>query len=224
MFKAVIFDWDGTLADTREVIVESFRKAVNETGLSVSREFVERRIGIGAEETFREILRASNLEVTDALVKRLIESKNRVEIALGDKVVLFDGALDLLKSLRGKVKLALASMNSREVIDHLIKLKEVESFFDVVLTANEVQHSKPNPEIFLKAVSKLSVAPKESVVVEDSIFGVQAAKAGRMGCIAVLTGVYAQSELKRAKPDVVVNSLLAKSEILNFVFGQQSLK
>jgi HAD superfamily hydrolase (TIGR01549 family) len=219
LFKAIIFDWDGTLADTREVIVESFRKAVGQAGLSVSREFVERRIGIGAEETFKEILKASNLEVTDSLVKHLIEAKNNAEINLGDKVVLFDGAVDLLKSLNGHVKLALASMNSREVIDHLIRLKGVASFFEVVMTADEVQHSKPHPEIFLKAASKLDMIPEECVVVEDSIFGVQAAKVGKMGCIAVLTGVYTRSELEKAKPDIIVHSLKEKSEILSFVLG-----
>jgi HAD superfamily hydrolase (TIGR01509 family) len=219
LFKAVIFDWDGTLADTREVIVESFRKALGEAGLSVSGEFVERRIGIGAEETFKEILKASNMEVTKLMVNRLVEAKNQAEINLSDKVVLFDGAVELLKTLKGHVKLALASMNNKEVIDHLISLKEVDSFFEIVLTANEVQNSKPHPEIFLKAASKLGVAPEECVVVEDSIFGVQAAKAGKMGCIAVLTGVYSRSELEKANPDVIVHSLKEKSEILSFVFG-----
>ena len=218
MFKAVIFDWDGTLADTREVIVESFRKALGEANLSVSREFVERRIGIGAEETFKEILKASHVEITTVIVKRLIDSKNRAEIKLGDRVNLFEGAADLLKALKGRAKLALASMNNREVIDHLIKVKKVDSFFDVVLTANEVQHSKPDPEIFLKGALKLDVEPTECVVMEDSIFGVRAAKAANMGCVAVLTGVYSRPELEKANPDIIINSLKERSKILNFVF------
>jgi len=56
--------------------------------------------------------------------------------------------------------------------------------------------------------------------VEDSIFGVQAAKAARMGCIAVLTGVYSEEELKKADPDLIVNSLEERDEILNFIFRQ----
>ena len=63
MYQAVIFDWDGTLADTRRVIVLSFQKTLSEANLSVSDEYIERRIGIGAAETFREILRSANMRV-----------------------------------------------------------------------------------------------------------------------------------------------------------------
>jgi beta-phosphoglucomutase-like phosphatase (HAD superfamily) len=56
------------------------------------------------------------------------------------------------------------------------------------------------------------------VVVEDSIFGVKAAKTAKMGCIAVLTGVYSREELKKANPDLIVDSLKEKSEVLNFIF------
>ena len=56
MFEAAIFDWDGTLADTRKAIVISFQKALKEINLEVPNRYIERRIGIGASETFREIL------------------------------------------------------------------------------------------------------------------------------------------------------------------------
>jgi HAD superfamily hydrolase (TIGR01509 family) len=216
VFEAVIFDWDGTLADTRLAIVKSFQKALGEMKLKVSDEFIERRIGIGADETFREILRASRLEPDDTTVRHLIDEKNRAEIDMGNKVELFAGATKLLESLHGKVKLALASMNSREIIDHLTKAKKVDRFFDVVLTADEVQHSKPNPEIFLKTAFKLGVKPEKCVVVEDSIFGVRAAKAAKMDCVAVLTGVYSREELERANPDLVAGSL-KENKILSFI-------
>ena len=59
MFEAVIFDWDGTLADTRQVIVISFQKALSEINCKVTAEYIERRMGIGAAETFREILQTA---------------------------------------------------------------------------------------------------------------------------------------------------------------------
>ena len=216
MPEAVIFDWDGTLADTRLAIVKSFQKALSDLKLEVSNEFIERRIGIGADETFREILRASKLEPDEKTVRHLIVEKNRAEIELSNKVKLFAGASELLEALRGKVKLALASMNSRIIIDHLTKAKKVEGFFDVVLTADEVQHSKPNPEIFLKSAFKLGVKPEKCVVVEDSIFGVRAAKAAKMDCVAVVTGVYSREELERADPDLIAGSL-KDNKILSFI-------
>ena len=218
MFEAVIFDWDGTLADTRQVVVASFQKALNDVHCEISREFIERRIGIGSAETFREILRSSKMRFNETLIKRLVEKKIQNEIEMSADVKLFDGSLELLDSLQGKVKLGLASMNDREVIDHMLKTTNIQRFFGVTLTAGDVSKPKPNPEIFLKCARKLRSSAERCVVVEDSIFGVKAAKTAKMGCIAVLTGVYSQEELKKANPDLIVDSLKEKSEILNFIF------
>ncbi len=217
MFEAVIFDWDGTLADTRQMVVASFQKALNGTHCTISDEFIARRIGIGAAETFREILRTSGISFDEALVRFLVDKKIQAEIDLSSRVKLFSGAMELLASLRGKVKLALASMNNRGVIDHMLAVMNVRRFFDVVLTVDEVHNSKPDPEIFLKSALKLESRPEKCVVVEDSIFGVEAAKRAKMGCIAVLTGVYSREELEKANPDLIVNLLNERAAILNFV-------
>ena len=102
-------------------------------------------------------------------------------------VHLFDGSVDLLESLQGKVKLGLASMNDREVINHMLKTTDAWRFFDVVVTADDIVNPKPNPEIFLNCARKLESKPEYCAVIEDSIFGVEAAKAAKMRCIAVLT-------------------------------------
>ncbi len=207
MFEAAIFDWDGTLADTRHPIVVSFHRALKENGLDVSTEYIERRIGIGASDTFREILRSQGREVDEQLVKRLVARKSEIQVELADEVQLFDGARELLAELQGKVRVALASMNNRMVIGHLLKAKSVEDCFEVIMTGDRVAHSKPDPEIFLKTAEALGVKPEQCVVFEDSIFGVKAAKAAGMSCIAVTTGVYSGDELENEKADLVVKSL-----------------
>jgi HAD superfamily hydrolase (TIGR01509 family) len=218
MFEAVIFDWDGTLADTRQVVIISFQKALRAAQCTVSGEFIERRIGIGAAETFKEILRASGKHFDETLIMSLVDTKVQAEIDLSSRVKLFEGASELLESLRGKVKIALASMNNREVVNHLLNAMNIRKFFDVVLTVNDVHHSKPDPEIFLKSALQLESRPEKCVVVEDSIFGVEAAEAAEMACIAVLTGVYSRKELEKANPDLIVNSLMEKGRIHNFIF------
>jgi beta-phosphoglucomutase len=221
MFEAVIFDWDGTLADTRKAILASFHKALRGTlNCDATDEFIERRIGVGAAGTFREILQEKGISFDDALIKRLVEIKIQVEIEKTNEAELFEGAQELLESLKGKVKLALASMNNRDVIDHMLNKLKVKEFFSVVLTGDEVTKSKPDPEIFLKSALKLGTRPNKCVVVEDSIFGVKAAKAGKMGCAAVLTGVYSREELSKANPDLIVDSLKEKAKILRFLLGQ----
>jgi HAD superfamily hydrolase (TIGR01509 family) len=217
MFEAVIFDWDGTLADTRKVIDASFQRVLSDLHCKISDEFIERRIGIGAGEIFRQILRASKIQFEEALITSLVEKRIRVEIDLSSQVKLFEGAIELLESLHGKVKLALASMSNREVINYMLNVMDLRRFFDVVLTVDEVHNSKPDPEIFSKSALRLEINPTKCVVVEDSIFGVEAAKAAKMSCIAVLTGVYSREELKKANPDLIVNSLNEKDTILNFI-------
>ena len=210
MYKAVIFDWDGTLADTRRVIVISFQKTLDEVNLNVSNEYIERRIGIGAAETFREILLSANRQVNEEVVKRLVERKSELEIELAGQVKLFPGVRNLLEALQGKLKVGLASMNNRSIIINLLETNSLTKYFETILTAESISHSKPNPEIFLKTAQKLKTSPEQCVVLEDSIFGVKAAKSGGMGCIAVTTGVYNQSELERERADLVVDSLTDK--------------
>ena len=218
MFEAAIFDWDGTLADTRRVVVASFQKALRDIHCEIDDDFIEKRIGIGSAETFREILRFIKRSFDEELIKQLVMKKIQNEIDLSADVRLFDGAIALLEQLRGRVKLGLASMNDREVIAHMLKTTGTQGFFEVVLTAADITRSKPDPEIFLKCASKLGVSSERCVVFEDSIVGVKAAKAAGMACIAVTTGVYSREALEKEKPDLIVGSLKESNRILGFVF------
>jgi beta-phosphoglucomutase len=218
VFEAVIFDWDGTLADTRDAILASFHGALHVVlGEDVPDEFIARRIGVGAAWTFREILASKGLPADEATIKRLVEVKVRVALENTDKVTLFPGSKSLLQTLQGKVKTGLATMNNRAVIDPLLATLGVGRFFNVVITVDEVAKSKPDPEIFLKTAEKLRTEPGQCVVLEDSVFGVQAAKAGGMGCVAVTQGFYGPEELQKANPDLVVSSLGEKDSILKFI-------
>jgi HAD superfamily hydrolase (TIGR01509 family) len=217
MFETVIFDWDGTLADTSAAILFSFHKALKEMNADVSDEQIERRIGIGSAETFREILRIQSRNCDEAIIRSLVKKKIASEIDFSNQIKVFPGAIDLLASLWDKVKLGLASMNNRSVIDHLLKTTATRDFFTATVTADEIFKPKPSPEIFLRTAQKLQTSAQRCVVVEDSIFGVVAAKAAKMNCVAVAQGAYSKDELAEAKPDLIVSSLLKKHEILDFI-------
>jgi len=217
MFETVIFDWDGTLAETRIAILFSFHKVLNEVGADVSDEQIERLIGIGSAETFREILRSQRRTFDETLIRSLVVKKIASEISMGSQIRLFRGAIELLKSLSGKVNLGLASMNNRAVIDNLLKATKIEGYFTATVTADEITQPKPNPEIFLKTAQKLNTSPLQCVVLEDSVFGVKAAKAAKMACIAVAQSAYTKNELAQARPDLIVSSLTEKDAILNFI-------
>lgn len=217
-FDAVIFDWDGTLADTRSVMVSSFQKVLKELGCSVSNEPIERRIGIGARNTFKEILSLCGMPSNEELVKDLVDRKIEAELALSDSVRLFDGAEEVLTGVQGRKKTALATMNDRRIIDRMLTEKNLNGFFNVVVTADDVKRAKPDPEIFLACAAKLGCEPRRCVVLEDSLFGLKAAKAAEMGCVAVATGVYTRKELEAEKPDLTVASLTEKT-VLRFLLS-----
>lgn len=219
MFTAVIFDWDGTLAYSQEFMVNSFQKVLKEAGCKVSDEFILKRIGIGAKNTFKDALKTANISFDDRMIDILVEKKVRLQLEQTKNVVLFEGSLELLSSLHGRVKMALASMNNKTVVNKLLDEKRIKKYFDVVITADDVVRPKPNPEIFLRCATKLNCLPEKCVVLEDSVFGVRAAKEAGMKCIAVPTGAYNATELNRQEPDLIVKSLSQKKRILSYILG-----
>ena len=111
-------------------------------------------------------------------------------------------------------------MSGRKVVDKLLSEKRVEKFFDVVVTADEAMKPKPDPGIFLLSATKLNVAPRDCVTVEDSVFGVKAAREAGMKCIAIPSGAYTKDELKNENPDLLVDSITEKEKILDFIFEE----
>jgi beta-phosphoglucomutase len=221
MAKAVIFDWDGTLADTKKAVVNSFQTVLTKSGCKVSNEFIVRRIGIGTKKTIIDAFRECNIRLDVATLEKLTDEKVNIQAEFSDSVYLFEGITELLKELQRKTKIALATMSSRKVIDRLLQTKRLKTYFDVVISADDVTYPKPNSEIFLMAAKKMGFSPTDCVVIEDSVFGLRAAKAANIKCIAVSSGAYTKNELEREQPDMIVNSLREKERILDFVFNNK---
>jgi HAD superfamily hydrolase (TIGR01509 family) len=219
MILAVIFDWDGTIADTKKAVIQSFQKVLTQAGCNVTDEFILRLLGIGTKKTIIEAFKKCKKRLDVSTLEKLAEEKVTIQAELINDVRFIDGAIELLELLHGKTKIALATMSSRRVVDKILLEKKIKTYFDVVVTADEVNKPKPNPEIFLSVAKKLGVDQKDCVVIEDSIFGVRAAKKAKMTCIAVPSGVYNKKELEQEHPDIVVNSLVEKETVLQFIFN-----
>ena len=148
----------------------------------------------------------------------LSKEKVKIQAELADSVQVFEGVTELLDALTGKTKLAVATMSGRQVIDKVLAEKNLKTYFETVISADDVKNPKPNPEIFVKTAKKLCVRPQDCVVIEDSIFGVKAAKVAKMNCVAVSSGVYSKEELATENPDLVVDGVWEKGKILKFIF------
>lgn len=221
MVNAVIFDWDGTLANTKKAVLYSFQEVLRKSGCVVPNEAIEKWIGVGTKKTFEKVLEDCNIKFDELMLEKLSNEKISIQLGLTNTVTLFDGVKDLLEELYGKIKIALATMSSKKVVNKLLSEKGIKNYFDVILSVDDVDSPKPDPEVFLVSAKKLGVTPKDCVVVEDSVFGVQAAKVAGMKCIAVSSGAYNSEELQKEKADLVISSLKEKDKILGFIFGSE---
>jgi HAD superfamily hydrolase (TIGR01509 family) len=217
MFHAVLFDWDGTLADTKAFVVTAFQRVLRNNGWEAPNDVIERCMGIGPRNTLKEALRAIDVAFDEDLIRRLEAEKVAAQLTTTLSVRLFDGARSLLDALQGKVKTALATMSNRPVIDQLLAEMGIGAYFDLVLTFDDIRRPKPDPEVFLTCAARLQCLPEDCVVVEDSVFGVEAAKAAHMSCIAIPSGSYSREELTAKGADLVVTSLTATRELLAFI-------
>jgi HAD superfamily hydrolase (TIGR01509 family) len=224
MYDAIIFDWDGTLANTRQVVVIAFQKVLKEIGCQVNDEFLDRLIGIGARNMFRKALESNGTSFEEEELDQLVNKKIEVQLELSGQIKLFDGVINLLNALHTRIKIALATMSNRKIIIEMINKKGIDSFFDIIITADETHNSKPYPEIFLRCSKELNSSPESCIVVEDSIFGVIAAKKANMKCIAIPSGSYSKKELQTQKPDLIIESINEKRKVLKFIFGDDSLQ
>ncbi len=166
---------------------------------------------------FKDTLRSNNIVFDEAKIDGLMEKKTKIQVKVLSRIHLFEGAVELLDSLRPKLKMALATMSNRNIIDKILSMKGLGGYFDFVITADEVSKPKPDPEVFLECASKLGCQPEKCVVVEDSVFGIVAAKKVNMRCIAIPSGAYSKAELEKEHPDLIVDSLKETQKILDFI-------
>ncbi|MAG91211.1 hypothetical protein CMO83_03940 [Candidatus Woesearchaeota archaeon] len=219
MIKAVIFDWDGTLADTRQAIVQASKKALSSVGCNVEDNFIASRIGTGTRTILKDALDSENINYDDKLFDKLSNQKDEIQSKSFEIIRIFDGSVELLEELNGKIAVAVSSMSVRKVVDSLFNHFNLNHYFSVTVAANEVSKPKPNPDVFLATAKKLGINPNNCVVVEDSTYGVESAQRAGMKVIAVPSGTSTKEELLAKKPDLFVESLKEKEKIMDFIFN-----
>lgn len=201
---AVIFDLDGVIADSEPLSGEATRRALTKLDIEMTDKERNEAFGRRTGDIINDILSVRNMK---ADVEAIIAEKGRIFSELiKNNIKPIPKSLELVEWLKGKgYKVALATSSHKEKMEAEVKELEIVSLFDFIVTGDEVRKGKPNPEIFLKAAKKLGVDPKHCVVVEDSTFGIQAAKAAGMFAIAFDSPNTHNQDLSMA--DVVVDDL-----------------
>jgi len=217
---AVIFDMDGVLVDSYEPHYVSWADTCNIRGFPVSRENFARLFG-RSFRTFAEAL--SPRPLTETEIKEWYDQKEfRYREIIEKNFPEIDGAGDLIKKLHDSgFMIGVASSGPRGNVDSLLRHLSHAKCISATVSADEVTHTKPHPEPFLLCASKLGAIPEKCVIVEDSVYGLQAGRAAGMSTIA-LTGTSQERELS-SYADLVVSSLrkLGPDVIRELVAGQQ---
>lgn len=215
MLKAVIFDFNGVIANDEPLHLELFRRVLGEEGISITEEeYLARYLGYDNFKCFRAALtdagrehQAADLTYIVALIAR--KTDYYLE-AINDRFLLFPGVVELARKLAADYPMGIVSGAERKEIEHVLLRAGIRNCFQTIITSADISTGKPDPEGFLTALAKLTslgnpIQPNECLVIEDSVAGVRAAKSAGMYCLAV-TNSYTPERLAQA--DWIVPSLV----------------
>ncbi len=202
MLKALIFDVDGTLAETEDLHRQAFNRAFQELGLDwnwSSEAYAELLRVMGGKERLRHYIAESHGgdEALLALMPEIHEAKTRLYGGLVEEghLGLRPGVARLIAEARAAgVKLALATTTSLPNIDSLLgqNFEAGDRPFNVIAYGDEVDRKKPAPDIFTLALERLAIRPSEAVALEDSAAGIRSALDAGLAVLATRS-VYTQS-------------------------------
>jgi beta-phosphoglucomutase len=181
--RAVIWDLDGVIIDSADAHRQSWYRLAADLNIPYS------------DEQFWDTFGKRNDAIIPILVGPVSPERSR-ELAdrkeayfreiIGETVTPLPGAIELLQELKETgYRQALASSTPGENIELVSRVLHLDRYLSVLVSGESVAHGKPAPDIFLKAASELGVEPARSLVIEDAVAGIEAARAGGMYCIAV---------------------------------------
>ena len=198
MIKAIIFDIDGTLVDSVKYHAEAWVKAFKEYGYDFSQETLSQQIGKGSEYIVGELLSSDEAEKLHSDIAQY--RKEYYQNNLLEKIQPFPKVKELFETIKADgIKIVLASSARKETIAHYKQLLEIEDLIEGATSTDEVEKSKPEPDIFATALDKLDgISADEVIVVGDSPYDAIAANKIDLTTIGVLGGGFASDTLKEA--------------------------
>ncbi|HEY7847474.1 MAG TPA: HAD family phosphatase [Candidatus Limnocylindria bacterium] len=201
-YRAVVFDMDGLLLDTELLWHRAETELFTRHGAEFS--WDDKMAVIGSSFAFTADYFADRLglplEQGPGLVDEMV---SLMEAQLREHVAGRPGAVELVERLRGRTRLGLASNSPRHLVDAALATARITDAFEAIVTSDDVDNSKPAPDLYLLACERLRVEPAEALALEDSASGIAAAKAAGLTCIAVPQ--FAETDVSAA--DRVIDSL-----------------
>jgi HAD superfamily hydrolase (TIGR01509 family) len=183
MIKAVIFDLDGVLIDSEPLHFKSDNLLLRELGIHAPENYFDRFVGL-TDSTMWEAIKIDYhiTKCTDELLKMQLPIK--LNLLQGGDYKIIPGIVELLEQIKAMhMPIAVASSSSKQFIEAVIEQYGLIQYFKIIVSGEDVERSKPEPDIFLRAAELLNAKPSECLVVEDSKSGTIGAKKAGMMCI-----------------------------------------
>ena len=206
MIRAIVFDFDGVIADSEPLHLRALQEVLAPLGLAVDREeYYARYLGYDDVGAFHAIAHDRGLEFSDGEVRALISAKSIVYQSLltGDGV-LYPGVPACIERLAADYPLGIASGALRHEIQAILRAGALDHHFRFIVASGDTPSGKPAPDPYLKAAGLHGVPPAACVALEDSRWGIESAHAAGMKCVGI-THTYPASQLSAA--DVIVQRL-----------------
>lgn len=212
--QAVIFDFDGVIADSEPLHFRAFQQALAEDGLELApKEYYARYLGYDDVGMFQAFGEDRGLAMDAARVKTLVARKGaKLQAMMSAGSVLFPGAADFVRVAAQAVPIAIASGALRHEIVEIIEAAGVSDLFAAIVASGDTPESKPSPEPYRLAFERLrettgtALDPRRCVAIEDSRWGLESARGAGLRCVGV-TNSYPADELTGA--ELVVSGLQA---------------
>ncbi|WP_340372425.1 pyrophosphatase PpaX [Peribacillus sp. FSL E2-0218] len=207
--NTLLFDLDGTLINTNELIIASFTETLNHfCPGQFKREDIIPFIGPTLTDTFTSI----DPERVKEMIAFYREHNWKNHDAL---VTQFDGVYETVQTLKqAGYKLAVVTTKKRDVVEKGLRLSNLDQFFEVVVTLDDVENAKPDPEPLVKALNQLGSVPEEAIMVGDSYHDILGGKNAGTKTAGVAWSIKGREYLESHQPDYMLENM---ADLLNIV-------
>jgi len=210
----LLFDFDGTLLDTNELIIQTFLSVLGKRYPGrFAREDVLHFIGPSLKQTF------DGIDAT--LTEVLMQEYRSLNIELHDQMVVeYDGVTETLRNLKSRgIKMAIVSTKRRDMIRRGLKLMDIEDIFDIIIGLDEVVNPKPDPEPILLALKQLNATKEEALMIGDNSHDIEGGHNAGVRTAGVAWTAKGEAYLSTFNPTYMLQHI---SELLEIIDGQPS--
>ncbi len=181
-YEALIFDCDGTLADTMPIHFRAWSRAADTFGFRLTEDRFYSLGGVPVAKIVQMLLSEAGLNED---VQRIVDFKESAYLESLPHIQPVEPVLDIARAYRGQIPLGVASGSTREMVNRTLGQLEIVEWFDCIVGAEDTEKHKPEPDVFLEAARRLGVDPSSCCVYEDTDTGMEAGRRAGMDCVDI---------------------------------------